>query len=310
MNTFRKKDWFSTQKSERDCILYSSTTQFKKKEAMLNVGGFHRSLIAQYLGPPPHRSFFELHELNITHRMQSLLDFRNANIALFDTIFLPAYFDTPYQLLGLRASCTAMRAVIPPPQHFKNAKKLLVYCAEHGDIWTCKFVMENVKFKGARETILFAAARNGHEHICRLAREWMLSIRGRAENETDWNQMLMCAAYSGHEHICRLAREWLLSARLQTKSGTDWNEMLGNAARGGHEHICRLAREWGARNWNWMLDSAAMGGHEHICKLAREWGATDWNMMLYYASIDGQEHIRRLAREWGATDWERSFEWL
>jgi dsRNA-specific ribonuclease len=79
--------------------------------------------------------------------------------------------------------------------------------------------------------MMFNAAYGGHEHLCRLAKEWGVM---------DYNGMMFNAAYGGHEHLCRLAKEW---------GATDYNGMMMYASLKGHESLCHLAKEWGATDY-------------------------------------------------------------
>jgi hypothetical protein len=128
--------------------------------------------------------------------------------------------------------------------------------------------------------MMLGAAEGGHEHLCRLAKEW---------GATMFDVMLKGAAEGGHEHLCRLAKEW---------GATTFNGMLAAAAYGGHAHLCRLAVEWGATRFNWMLRGAAHGGHEYLCRIAKELGATDFGEMWLRADCGGHERLCRLAEEW------------
>jgi hypothetical protein len=80
------------------------------------------------------------------------------------------------------------------------------------------------------------AAMEGNGPLCRYAKEFGAS--------NCFSMMMWNAAWAGHEHVCRLAREFVKEEGLSDIDCVD--TMILGAEMGGRERLCVLAKEWGA----------------------------------------------------------------
>jgi len=94
-------------------------------------------------------------------------------------------------------------------------------------------------------SILTGAALNGHEHICRLAKEEL--------GATNFDEFLGAATLSRFKSLCELAKEW---------GATNFNYMLYCALYTHNEELCELAKEWGATESGVKIE---VGTHRRRC---------------------------------------------
>jgi hypothetical protein len=133
----------------------------------------------------------------------------------------------PYGAASLRGTCRIARELVPKIWYrkFGCADGLLMYAAREGNAPLCRYAKEQLGATGCLgfNWMLATAAFFGHEHLCRLAKEW----------GADWvEDMLTNAARGGHEHLCILAKEW---------GAKDFGAVAMCAK---DERIMRLAQQW------------------------------------------------------------------